>query len=271
MHDLAVTILQMDLVWEDIYANLTNFDKTIDQIDTYTDLIILPEMFTTGFTMKATGHAETMEGSAVQWLKDKAHKKRTDIVGSVIIREERKYFNRLIWAKPDGKLFTYDKRHLFRMAGEEKVYHPGDRNITVSLRGWNLRPFICYDLRFPLWTRNSNNQYDVAIFIANWPEKRSVHWKVLLQARAIENQCYVIGVNRIGKDGNDLIYSGESSIFDPVGNTLFQKSDVPCIQTARLSYDILSSYRESFAAWMDADNHSASIGSAIDHLESPQK
>jgi predicted amidohydrolase len=140
------------------------------------------------------------------------------------------------------------------MAGEEKVYSAGHENITVDLLGWKIRPFICYDLRFPVWTRNIANKYDAAIFIANWPERRSWHWKLLLQARAIENQCYVIGVNRVGTDGNGHPYSGDSSIFDPWGNILFQKSNKACTHTAELSYDVLQKSRESFPVWMDADN-----------------
>jgi predicted amidohydrolase len=140
------------------------------------------------------------------------------------------------------------------MAGEEKIYSAGSKNITVELNGWKIRPFICYDLRFPVWTRNVKNQFDAAIFIANWPERRSAHWKALLQARAIENQCYVIGVNRVGTDGNGLTYSGDSSIIDPWGTVIFQKSNQTCIHTAELSYDVLKTSREDFPVWMDADN-----------------
>jgi predicted amidohydrolase len=155
--------------------------------------------------------------------------------------------------KPDGRLFTYDKKHLFRFAGEEKVYSAGIENITVELKGWKIRPFICYDLRFPAWTRNINNQYDIALFIANWPEKRSMHWKSLLQARAIENQCYVIGVNRVGNDGNDLFYSGDSSVIDPLGKIIFQKHEEECTYTTALSFNTLENYRKAFPAWMDSD------------------
>jgi predicted amidohydrolase len=169
-------------------------------------------MFTTGFTMNASSLAQDINGSSINWLQNKSRQINADILGSIIFKNNSLYFNRLLWAKPDGRLFTYDKKHLFRFAGEEKVYSAGDKNITVELNGWKIRPFICYDLRFPAWTRNIKNQYDIAIFIANWPEKRSMHWKSLLQARAIENQCYVIGVNRVGTDGNGLFYSGDSSI-----------------------------------------------------------
>lgn len=254
MRDLTIALIQAELVWEDIELNLALFDNIIDAISHEVRLIVLPEMFTTGFTMNARNLAQDMEGSSVNWLKEKSRQKKTDIVGSMIIKEKGCIFNRILWAKPTGELFSYDKRHLFRMAGEEKVYSAGDKNITIGLYGWKIRPFICYDLRFPVWTRNIANQYDIAIFVANWPEKRSFHWKLLLQARAIENQCYVIGVNRVGTDGNGITYSGDSSIIDPTGNILFQKSYAPCTHTASISYVAIQSYRESFPAWMDADN-----------------
>jgi omega-amidase len=254
MQDLKITLIQSELVWEDISSNLTGFDNTINAVEEDTHLIILPEMFSTGFTMNAAELAQDMKGSAVKWIKQKSAEKTVDILGSIIADDGGKFFNRLVWAKPDGEIFTYDKKHLFRMAGEEKIYSAGSKNITVELNGWRIRPFICYDLRFPVWTRNMKNQYDAAIFIANWPERRSAHWKALLQARAIENQCYVIGVNRVGTDGNGLTYSGDSSIIDPWGTVIFQKSNQTCIHTAELSYDVLKTSREDFPVWMDADN-----------------
>ncbi len=253
MRDLKITLIQTSLFWENIESNISLFDEKIDGIRDETDLIVLPEMFTTGFSMNAEKLAEDMGGKAVKWLKEKSRSRQTDITGSMIIRENGKYFNRLLWAKPDETLSYYDKRHLFRMTGEEKVYSEGDINITVELKGWKIRPFICYDLRFPCWTRNHNNSYDVAVFVANWPEKRSYHWKTLLLARAIENQCYVIGVNRVGKDGNGYYHSGDSSVIDPAGNIIFRKQDEESIYTASLSYPVLQEYRKSFPAWMDAD------------------
>ncbi len=253
MQDLRITLIQTELIWEDIQANLDLFDKKIDSISQDTDLIVLPEMFTTGFSMNAEPLAQEMEGTSVKWLLDKSRQKDVDIVGSIIVTEKQKYFNRLIWATPAGNLLSYDKRHLFRMLGEHKVYSAGNRRITVGLHGWKIRPFICYDLRFPAWVRNSGNQYDLAIFIANWPERRALHWKVLLQARAIENQCYVVGVNRVGTDGNDLYHSGDSCLIDPAGEVLHQKSHEPFIYTTVLSYQLLEEYRKAFPAWMDAD------------------
>jgi omega-amidase len=253
MQDLKVTLIQTELFWEDIPANLAMFDKKIDGISEKTDVIILPEMFTTGFTMNVEKAVETMTGSAVSWLVAKARQKQAHILGSIIVEENKKYFNRLVWAKPDGKIMTYDKKHLFRMAGEHKVYSPGNNHLTVEVKGWKLRTFICYDLRFPVWCRNIANQYDAAIYIANWPAKRAHHWKLLLPARAVENQCYVIGVNRVGKDGKGHAYSGDSCIIDPLGNIVFQKADTPCIHTAALSYEKVKEFRDTFAAWQDAD------------------
>ncbi len=253
MPDLSITLLQVDTVWEDIDANLTRFDRAVEQIPAPTHLIVLPEMFSTGFTMNAQRLAQDMAGSGVQWIRAKAREKRADVAGSLIIRERGRYFNRLVWAKPDGTLLTYDKRHLFRMAGEDRVYCPGKERLTVSLNSWRIRPFICYDLRFPVWCRNWNNAYDVALFVANWPKARSGHWKTLLSARAIENQCYVVGLNRVGKDGNGLSYSGDSRIIDPEGTVLFEKAHAPVIVTHTLSRKRLKAYREAFPAWMDAD------------------
>jgi predicted amidohydrolase len=253
MQDLKVTLIQSSLFWENIESNITLFDEKIDAISDETDLIVLPEMFTTGFSMNAEKLAQGMDGKPVLWLREKSRSKKADIAGSMIIGENGKYFNRLLWAKPDGTLVYYDKRHLFRMTGEEKVYSAGDKNITVELKGWKIRPFICYDLRFPCWTRNLNNSYDVAVFIANWPEKRSYPWKMLLPARAIENQCYVIGVNRVGNDGNGYYHSGDSSVIDPAGNIIFQKQHEESVYTASLSFTALQEYRKSFPAWMDAD------------------
>lgn len=253
MQDLTLTVIQTKLYWEDKHANLTMLDHKIDSIKEPTDLIFLPEMFTTGFTMEAQGLAESMEGPSILWMQKKSAEKNSDLVGSLIISENDKYFNRLLWVKPDGKIYSYDKRHLFRMAGEDKVYTAGNKKLTVELNGWKIRPFICYDLRFPVWTRNYGNEYHAAVFIANWPEKRSFHWKTLLTARAIENQAYVIGVNRVGKDGKGISHSGDSSIFDAAGNILFQQAEMESVYTIKLTLSSLEEYRRSFPAWMDSD------------------
>jgi predicted amidohydrolase len=259
MKDLTVTLIQTELFWEDMPVNLAMFDEKIDGISEKTDVIILPEMFTTGFTMNVEKAAESMTGPAVSWLVAKARQKQAHILGSVIIKEDKKYFNRLVWVTPDGKILTYDKKHLFRMAGEHKVYTAGNSHLIVSVNGWKLRTFICYDLRFPIWCRNIANQYDAAIYIANWPARRAHHWKLLLPARAVENQSYVIGVNRVGKDGNGIAHSGDSSIIAPTGEILFQKADAPCIHTAVLSYEKVKEFRETFAAWQDVDGDAVSF------------
>ena len=253
MQDLTVTLIQTALVWENIDANLRRFDDLLSGLRDTTDLIVLPEMFTTGFSMNAASLAQDMQGTAVAWLRRTARRFHAVVTGSIIIVEKGKYYNRLCWADPDGGLQTYDKKHLFRYAGEEKVYTAGDSRLLVEIKDWRIRPFICYDLMFPAWNRNMDNEYDLAVYIANWPEKRSEHWKTLLQARAIENQVYVVGVNRIGTDGHGLSYNGDSSIIDPQGNILFRNAHAPCLYSAQLDYGLMNEFRRSFPAWMDAD------------------
>jgi omega-amidase len=253
MQDLSLSLIQTRLFWEDKQANLTMLEKKIDQIK-QTDLIILPEMFNSGFTMHAQDLAEDMEGPSVFWLQKISAEKNADLIGSLIISENGNYYNRLIWVKPEGKIYSYDKRHLFRIEGEDKVYTKGKSKLTVELKGWKIRPFICYDIRFPVWTRNIGNEYHAAVFIANWPEKRSFHWKTLLTARAIENQAYVIGVNRVGKDGNGISYSGDSTVIDAAGNILFKQTQLECVQIVNISHSALKEYRLSFPVWMDADS-----------------
>lgn len=253
MQDLTLTLIQSELAWEDIDINLKQLNAAVNSIEEETDLIILPEMFSTGFSMKAQKLAEGMDGKAVNWIRNKAAEKRATITGSLMIKDQGKYYNRLVWAHKDKTFATYDKKHLFRYAGEEKIYTAGQQLTTIDLKGWRIRPFICYDLRFPIWTRNLDQSYDLAIFIANWPAKRARHWRSLLNARAIENQAYVAAVNRVGKDGNGLDYSGHSTIIDPTGKVLFEKANDACIKTMNLSYKLLTEYREHFPAWMDAD------------------
>lgn len=254
MQDLTLSVIQTDLFWEDKSANLIMLEHKIGSITKPTDLIILPEMFTTGFTMQAQDLAETMEGPSILWMKKKSAEKNTDLIGSLIITDDGKYFNRLLWVKPDGKMYFYDKRHLFRMAGEDSVYTAGSKKLTIELNGWKIRPFICYDLRFPVWTRNYGNEYHAAVFIANWPEKRSFHWKTLLSARAIENQAYIIGVNRVGEDGHGIPHSGDSTVCDPAGQAVINLTGEEEIRTITLSSSFLEEYRRSFPVWMDADS-----------------
>lgn len=253
MPDLTVTLIQTGLVWEDIDANLAMLGSKIDNINENTDLIILPEMFSTGFSMNAPHLAEPMDGRATSWLIKKAKETGAVITGSVMTEDGGRFYNRLIWARPDGICSIYDKKHLFRYAGEEKVYTAGKQPLTLGLHGWRIRPFICYDLRFPIWTRNLDLEYDLAVFVANWPARRSLHWRSLLRARAIENQSYVIGVNRVGKDGNALDYAGHTAVVSPLGELVFEEENNEIVQTVTLSKEDLERYRKEFPAWMDAD------------------
>ena len=253
MQDLKIALIQAELVWEDHTANLERFHERIGQVPAGVHLIVLPEMFATGFSMEPARLAQPMDGPAVAWMQARSHESRADIAGSLIIEERGRYYNRFVWAKPDGRLRYYDKKHLFRYTGEEKVYTPGSESLTVTCHGWKIRPFICYDLRFPIWTRNIDNVYDAALFVANWPEQRAAHWKALLNARAIENQCYVAGVNRVGVDGNGHRYSGDSAIIDPQGQKVAGQSHAEAIITDVFSATRLEAYRKKFPAWMDAD------------------
>jgi len=254
INDLRVTLIQADLFWEDIEANFVLFDKEMAGLENQTDLIVLPEMFATGFSLNAENLAQQMDGPIVKWMLAHSRELCADIVGSVIIHENGAYYNRLIWARPSGKIHLYDKKNLFRYDKEHKVYTPGSKKIVVELNGWKIRPFVCYDLRFPVWTRNNNNEYDLCVYVANWPTKRSFHWQALLAARAIENQAYVVGVNRVGTDGNGREYRGDSTVYDPRGGTLYTKRGAADTSTIVLSYRELVDYRSEFPAWMDADH-----------------
>lgn len=219
MQNLKVAIIQADLVWHNAAENRANFTKKINQITEEVDLIILPEMFTTGFSMQPKNISETMDGETVQWMKHLAVSKNIAITGSVIIEENTKYYNRLLFVHPSGKIEYYNKRHLFSFAGEEKVYKAGEEKIIVEFKGWKICPQICYDLRFPVFARNTED-YDVLFYVANWPKQRIEAWDTLLKARAIENMSYVIGVNRVGNDTNKLIYNGHSAVYDCLGNII---------------------------------------------------
>lgn len=254
MQDLTITLLQTCLRWHDRTANLAMFSEKLCTLSQPTDLIILPEMFTTGFSMEASLLAEQMEGPAVAWMQETARKHQAVITGSLIIAENGKYYNRLIWMRPDGTLEHYDKKHLFRMAGEDGVYAAGSHKLLVTLKGWNICPLVCYDLRFPVWSRNTGNQYDLLFYVANWPEPRSVAWRTLLQARAIENLAYVVGVNRVGQDGNGIPYSGDSSVIDPKGQILFSSSRLECMPSFTLSKQDLFNFRQKFPTHLDADD-----------------
>jgi len=254
MENLNITIIQSDLHWEDKAANLHAFSQKIESITEPTDLIILPEMFTTGFSMKSKELGETMEGKTVNWMKQMAKEKNCAITGSFICREN-KYYNRLLWVTPNGVARRYDKRHLFSMGGEDKHYTAGDKRLIATLNGWRICPLICYDLRFPVFSRNTKRDpYDVLIYVANWPEARIDVWNKLLCARAIENQCYVAGVNRVGVDGNFVMHTGNSVVLDSKGNTICSiESEKEEIKTVTLVWEELETFRKKFPVLKDAD------------------
>ena len=253
---LTATIIQSALFWEDPLANLLQFEQKINAISQKTNLVILPEMFSTGFSMRAKELAETMDGPTVTWMKKMAIDYKIILTGSIIIAENQQYFNRLIWMLPNGSFGYYDKRHLFAFAGEDKHYTAGTKRLITSVNGFKIQLLVCYDLRFPVWTRQAdqaNPEYDILIVVANWPATRSHAWKTLLAARAIENQCYVIGVNRVGEDGNKNYHSGDSTILDPLGNILFTQADEPVVHTIALHKENLTAIRSKFPFGKDAD------------------
>lgn len=256
---LTITIIQTDLFWEDKKANLAMFEKKIGAIKERTEIVVLPEMFSTGFSMKPELLAETMDGETVAWMKRIAAEKKIILTGSCIIKEEGNYFNRLLWVLPNGQLGMYDKRHRFGFAGEDEQYTAGTKRLIASVKGWKINLQVCYDLRFPVWARQQSQpeapEYDVLIYVANWPERRSHAWKTLLQARAIENQCYVVGVNRVGNDGNGLAHSGDSMIIDALGETLYHEKEKEDVFTITLQKENLDTVREKFPFWKDADEY----------------
>ncbi|HET6256396.1 MAG TPA: nitrilase family protein [Puia sp.] len=322
MSTLTVTTIQADLQWEDKAANFRRLEEKIDGIIGDTELIILPEMFSTGFSMRPEAFAEQMDGPAVSWMRSIAARRKVILTGSLIIEEDGNYFNRLVWMLPNGQYGCYDKRHRFAYAGEDDHYAAGQRRLVASVKGWKILLLICYDLRFPVWsrqtppehvpasasisnygefapikptaktdtpptplvtgptptpappsppntpakpsTRASDNpaspaaapplEYDLILYVANWPERRSHAWKTLLQARAIENQSYVIGVNRVGADGNGITHSGDSMIIDPLGETLYHAGPTEDVFTLTLTKDHLSTIRQRFPFWRDADH-----------------
>ena len=252
--DLTVTTIQSNLIWHDIQSNLDAFEAKIDAIDQETDLIILPEMFTTGFSMEAEKLAESMSGPTMDWFRQKASDLNAVITGSFICVKNDKYYNRLIWMFPDGKFQSYDKRHLFAYAGEHETYTSGEKRLVVEWKGWRICPQICYDLRFPVWARFTEEQpYDLLIFTANWPEKRRLHWQQLLIARAIENQCYVIGVNRVGEDGKGFRYAGDSAVIDPMGEPIFRAAHQAVTHTSVIELTHVKGVRDRFHFLDDAD------------------
>jgi predicted amidohydrolase len=261
MADLTITLIQANLAWEDKATNLQRFEEKINSIREKTELVILPEMFNTGFSMHPEVLAEKMDGETIGWMKKIAMSKKIIVTGSLMIEENGKYFNRLIWMLPDGTFGLYDKRHLFAFGHEDQYYAAGNKRLIASVKGWKINLQVCYDLRFPVWARQqgdpgsaeTHTEYDVLIYVANWPERRIVAWKTLLQARAIENQSYVIGVNRVGEDGHSIYHSGDSMIIDPLGEILYQKTGEEDIFTYTLQKERLEDVRAKFPFWKDSD------------------
>jgi omega-amidase len=257
MSTLSFTLIQTHLHWEDKAANLAMLEQKIMGIREKTEIVVLPEMFSTGFSMQPAKLAEDMNGETVNWMKKIAAAKKIILTGSVIIEEDGHFFNRLLWVQPDGKLGYYDKRHRFAFAGEDNEYTAGNKRTIAQVKGWKINLQVCYDLRFPVWARQHTTnapEYDVLLYVANWPERRVHAWKTLLTARAIENQCYVVGVNRVGDDGNGIHHNGESMVIDPMGSVLYQKAETEDIYTITLEQESLQQVREKFPFWKDADH-----------------
>ncbi len=251
---LKIALIQSDLVWENPEQNRINFKHKIDSIKEPVDLILLPELFPTGFTMKPEKVAETMDGETIQWMSKIASEKHSAITGSVIIKDDNKFYNRLIFVQPSGKIDIYDKRHTFTFAGEDKVFSSGTKKLIVDYKGWKICPLVCYDLRFPVWSRNVED-YDILLYPANWPKPRMVAWNALLKARAIENMCYCIGVNRIGVDFLENEYSGHSGVFDVLGEKISNiKPDKEQTEVVVLDKNHIKSNREKFQFLNDRDS-----------------
>jgi predicted amidohydrolase len=252
--NLLIATIQANLIWEDRLSNLAFFEKAFEEVDKNTTLVILPEMFTTGFSMNPKKLAEPMDGSSILWLKRQSNKFNTYICGSLIIEEKGRYFNRLIVVSPHGWIKSYDKKHLFRYSNENSAYSAGNSQLIVEIEGVKIAFYVCYDLRFPVWSRNYELKYDTVIYIANWPEERRAHWIALLKARAIENQAYVIGVNRIGIDGNGIKYSGDTGVYSPLGVKISTtKPFENKVESIALNMEELNDYRVNFPTHLDAD------------------
>jgi predicted amidohydrolase len=263
LSNLRVTIVQTELAWHDPSANRVRFETLIQPLAGQTDLIVLPEMFTTGFTMAAAQVAEPMNGPSVEWLRKTAARVNATITGSMVIEDGSRYFNRLVWMRPDGTSAAYDKRHLFRMAREQEHYAAGQRRLVVDIGGWKICPQVCYDLRFPAWSRNrlgTEAGYDVLIYVANWPDRRRYAWQTLLRARAIENLSYCIGVNRVGKDAQGHAYAGDSAVIDFLGQPVTEHSEKEWVATVNLDRAALDGFRAKFPAHLDADEFSIKGG-----------
>lgn len=258
MYDLTITLIQPDLVWEDKKSNLQKFEDFFQKIDRSTDLIVLPEMFNTGFVIDQRSLAENMNGQTVEWMAKQAAELKSVITGSLVILENGNYFNRLVWMQPDGNYKIYDKRHLFHPGNEHEQFSFGTEKLVVDLLGWKICPLVCYDLRFPVWSKNTwtneTYEYDILLYMANWPAVRSYAYRQLLIARAIENQCYVVAVNRVGIDGKGTNHQGDSTIIDFKGKHIIElPPDQEGIETMSINYVPLADFRKSFTVGMDWD------------------
>lgn len=256
METIKITVFQAYLFWENAEKNLQNLGLRLSSLKGKTDLIILPEMFNTGFTMNVEKCAERMDGMTMRWMYNTAKSFECVVAGTLIIEEEGRYYNRFVWMSPDGSYVHYDKRHLFGMANENSVFTAGESRVIVELKGWRICPMVCYDLRFPVWSRNQENGYDLLVYTASWPDKRSAHWRALIPARAIENQAFVIGVNRVGHDGNEVYYSGGSMCISPLGDVVYYKPEDEDLYTFTLNPKDLESARQQFPFLQDADKFS---------------
>jgi len=263
--DLRVSLVQGDTRWHDPAGNRAYYGGLLSALRGITDLVLLPETFTSGFSNAAIGSAETMDGETVSWMRDQAAALDAAVTGSVQLRVGDAVYNRMLFATPDGGLWHYDKRHLFRYAGEHERYAPGGPRLTLDWRGWRICPLVCYDLRFPVFSRNRFDverpgqlDYDLALYVANWPAVRAHAWKTLLRARAIENLCYVAGLNRVGSDGNAIGYAGDSAVIDFLGEAVSECTDMEVVSTTTISRDRLQAHRGHFPAMLDADRFQVS-------------
>lgn len=253
MSELTLTIIQTPLHWQDPALNRTMFSQLFASIKQPTDAILLPEMFSTGFSMN-TALAETMEGETIAWMKTEAARLQVPVAGSLMMKDGDIAVNRFVWINPDGTFEHYDKRHLFRMADEHRHFAAGTDKIIIAYKGWKICPMVCYDLRFPVWMRRTAEcDYDAIVIVANWPQRREHHWRALLQARAIENQSYVVAVNRSGSDGNEVEYSGYSGLISPKGEWITELVNNSFVQNVTLYKHEVTDWRTVFPAWQDAD------------------
>ena len=254
MTDLRITTIQTKLEWEAPATNRKMFEAKLQPLTGLTDVVILPEMFTTGFSMNAAALAETMQGVTLDWMRGRAARLGAVLTGSLIIQENERYYNRLVWMRPDGTCDTYDKRHLFTMADEHLTYKAGKKRLITEWKGWRICPLVCYDLRFPVWARNTEG-YDLLIYTANWPIMRAYAWRTLLHARAIENQAFTVGVNHVGKDGKGINYSGDTMIIEPSGaEILYHKANIEDVHTETLSWEHLQTVRKKLPFLADRDS-----------------